>query len=82
MLPTLKEGQEVLTFNWWKLLGLKVGDLVVVRVNGQEMVKRIHLYHGRSIIVLGDNEKDSLDSRKLGPIKKEQIVGKVIWLGV
>lgn len=79
MLPTLKMGQEVLTFNWWKILGLKVGDRVVVRVNGKELVKRIHTLNDRSMYVLGDNEGDSLDSRKFGAIKKEQIVGKVIF---
>lgn len=79
MLPTLKEGQEVLSFNWWRLVGVKVGDMVVVKVNGKELVKRVQKVLDREVIVYGDNKKDSLDSRKFGAIKKEQIMGKVIW---
>lgn len=79
MLPTLKEGQEVLTFNWWKVVRIKVGDIVVVRVNGKEMVKRIQKTDDRRIFVIGDNKKMSTDSRKFGAVKKEQIIGKVIW---
>lgn len=79
MLPTLKEGHEVLVFNWWKLPGLREGDLVVIKVKGQEMIKRVQKYDSRLIFVTGDNKKDSLDSRKFGWIGKSQIIGKVIW---
>lgn len=79
MLPTLKPGQDVLVFHWWILVGIKAGDIVVIRHEGKEMVKRIHYLNGRSINVLGDNEKESTDSRKFGPIKRSQIIGKVIW---
>lgn len=79
MLPTLKPGQDVLTSNWWKLVGIKVGDIVVVKVDGKEMVKRIQTIVNRNIFVVGDNEKESTDSRKFGSIKKDQIIGKVIW---
>ena len=77
MLPTLKPGQDVLVLCWF--YKLKVGDLVAFKNNGKVMVKRIHLYHGRSISVLGDNQKESTDSRTFGSIKKSQIIGKVIW---
>ena len=77
MLPTLKEGQDVLVWSWF--VNPKKGDIVAIKVKGREMVKRIHLYHGRSISVLGDNEKESTDSRKFGPIDKSQIIGKVVW---
>lgn len=80
MLPTLQPGQEVVTFNWWKLTGLKVGDLVVVRYQSQEMVKRIQTCHGRIIFVIGDNQSNSLDSRKLGKLPKSAIIGKVVWI--
>ncbi len=77
MLPTLKPNQDVLVLCW--LFKLKVGDLVAFKKDGKMMIKRIHLYHGRSINVIGDNEKESTDSRSFGLIKKEQIIGKVIW---
>ena len=77
MLPTLKPGQDVLVWCWFNKY--KIGDIVVINQNGRVMVKRIHLYHGRNISVLGDNPKESTDSRNFGPIRKEQIIGKVIW---
>lgn len=79
MLPTLKPGQDVLTFNWWKLVGIKAGDLVVIKVNDKEMIKRIQGVFDQNIFVVGDNEKESTDSRKFGSISRDQIVGKVIW---
>ncbi len=77
MLPTLKPGQDVLVWCWFNKY--KVGDIVAFKKNGKEMIKRIHLYHGRSISVLGDNEKESTDSRNFGSIEKSQIIGKVVW---
>ncbi len=77
MLPTLKPGQDILVWCWF--YKLKVGDLVAIKVNGKEMVKRIESFNGRGIFVSGDNESGSTDSRTFGPIKKNQIIGKVIW---
>lgn len=82
MLPTLKEGQDVLVFNWAYLLKKpKVGEIVVIKVNGKELVKRIQSLNDRSINVVGDNSKDSLDSRKLGSIIRKDIIGKVVYFG-
>lgn len=77
MLPTLKRGQDVLVLRWF--YQLKVGDIVALKVKGKEMVKRIHLTSDRGTFVLGDNKKVSTDSRKFGPIRRSQIIGKVIW---
>ena len=79
MLPTLKPGQDVLCFNWWRLVGIKVGDIVVIKVNGKEMVKRIQNVYDLEVFVEGDNKKDSTDSRSFGPVKKDQIIGKIIF---
>ncbi|MBI2040444.1 S26 family signal peptidase [Candidatus Microgenomates bacterium] len=88
MLPTLKQGQEVLTFNWGKA---KVGDVVVIKHDGKEMVKRVTKINdpasprlcraSRQILVEveGDNKKESIDSRHFGAIFREQIMGKVIY---
>ncbi|MBI2334332.1 S26 family signal peptidase [Candidatus Daviesbacteria bacterium] len=73
MLPTLHEGQEVLTFNWGKV---KVGDIVVVQ---RGIIKRIVKVEGEHVFVEGDNRVESTDSRHFGPINKSQIVGKVIY---
>lgn len=80
MLPTLKSGQDVLCFNWaYFFTKPKKGDIVVIRHEGKDMIKRIHYCRDHDINVLGDNEKESTDSRKFGPIQKSQIIGKVIW---
>ena len=78
MTPALKPGQEILSFNWayWGKKP-KVGDIVVIKQDGKEMVKRIQKVNGRGIFVMGDNEKISTDSRQFGPVKMAQIVGKV-----
>lgn len=79
MLSTLKEGQDVLVFNWaYLFIQPKVGDMVVVKVGRKEVLKRIQKISDREYFVTGDNEKDSLDSRKFGPIDKSEIIGKVI----
>jgi len=77
MLPTLKSGQDVLVWYWF--LNPKIGDLVAIKVNGKEMVKRIQSTNGRRYFVVGDNEKESTDSRNFGWIRKSEIIGKVVW---
>ena len=78
MLPTLKPGQDVLVWCWF--INPKVGDIVVVNHDGKEMVKRIRLSVDRHIVVMGDNERESTDSRNFGPIERSKIVGKVIFI--
>lgn len=69
-----------MVFTWAYLWNKpRVGDIVVIKKDGKEMVKRVQSIYDREIFVEGDNEKESTDSRKFGPIKKEQIIGKVIW---
>ena len=77
MLPTLKSGQDVLVRCWF--INPKAGDIVVIKHGVREIVKRIQTIRDRKYFVIGDNKKESTDSRKFGPIKKEQIIGKVIW---
>lgn len=76
MLPTLKPGHDVLVWCWFYTP--KVGDLVAVKVNGKEIIKRLQTIRDRGYFVMGDNQKMSTDSRKFGPIKRSQIIGKVI----
>lgn len=78
MLPTLKHGQDVLVWCWF--YQPKAGDIIVIKKNGKEMVKRIQRVSGRKYFVVGDNKKDSTDSRKFGLIDKSEIAGKVIFI--
>lgn len=86
MLPTLKPGQDILVWCWFAKI--KIGDIVAIKVGDKEMVKRISKFllgdeptsdQEKMIYVLGDNRKESIDSRRFGLIKKDQIIGKVIW---
>lgn len=77
MLPTLKNGEDVLVFCWF--YKSKIGDIVVIKVNGKEMVKRVQKMNGRHIFVTGDNNKESTDSRHFGAVNLDQVIGKVIW---
>lgn len=80
MLPTLKEGQDVLVFNWaYLFIQPKVGDMVVVKIGRKEVLKRIQKVSDREYFVAGDNPKDSFDSRNFGWIRKKDIVGKLLF---
>ena len=81
MTPRLRAGQNVLSFNWAYLLGgkPKVGDILVVKFNGKEMIKRVQEVRGDEVFIEGDNEHESTDSRHFGPISLDQVVGKVIY---
>lgn len=77
MLPSLKPGQDVLVWCW--LYTPKKGNIVAVKVNGKEMIKRISKTNDHYILIMGDNKKESTDSRNFGQISKEDIIGKIIW---
>lgn len=76
MLPTLKPGQDVLVWCWFNKY--RAGDIVAIKVNGKDMVKRIQKVEGRRIFVEGDNKKISTDSRSFGWVDKKNISGKLI----
>lgn len=78
MLPALESGQQVITFNWFKKL--KVGDLVVVKLEKRDIIKRLKAIKKDQVFAIGDNEKYSTDSRSLGWMNINQVIGKVIWI--
>ncbi len=75
MLPTLEPGQTVFTFNWF--LKFKKGDLVVAKVKGRLLVKRVGKIRKEKLFLVGDNKKMSTDSRNFGWVSKKNILGKV-----
>lgn len=80
MLPTLHGGQDILSFNWFYIgRKPKIGDIVVIKIGNKEMVKRVQSVYGREVFVEGDNKVESTDSRDFGPVKMDQVVGKVIF---
>ena len=52
MLPTLTDGQDVLSFNWF--VNPKVGDVVVIKYGGREMVKRVEKIDGEKVFVVAE----------------------------
>lgn len=77
MVPGLQPGQDILSFNWF--YRPKVGDIVVIKQEGKEIVKRVQKVLDREVIIHGDNKEGSTDSRHFGPVEMEQIVGKVVY---
>ena len=76
MLPTLRPG-ELLIGIYSKRVA--PGDIVVVNHNGLDKVKRIKEVREESVYILGDNPKNSSDSRDFGFISKDKILARVIW---
>lgn len=86
MSPILKPGQFVLVSRLAYLLSKpKVGDIVAVKDprDGRILIKRIAKIDSAKqnlrFFVLGDNKKESTDSRSFGWIGKKDIIGKVIF---
>ncbi len=81
MEPTFKNGDKILATNIFYLFRPpKVNDVVVFKDNDNKIfIKRIVDIRDKSYILLGDNKKDSLDSRQFGNIQRNQILGKFIY---
>lgn len=77
MEPALKAGQIVVCTS--KIKKLKIGDIIIFQHQGLEKIKRVSSLSGDKILVLGDNKKESTDSRSFGSINSKQIIGKVIF---
>ena len=72
MEPYLYEGDNVLTFNWFKS---KDDDVVVFKQSKLFLIKRVAKIDDSYILVRGDNKELSTN---VGPVKFDQIVGKVV----
>lgn len=63
----------------------RVGDIVAARpgdLHNKALVKRVAAVLIDGLILLGDNPADSLDSRQLGPMLFDRLVGRVcgrVW---
>lgn len=86
MYPTLKSGQNILVNRLSYLLHEpKANNIVALKDprDGKTLIKRIveidSAKQNAEYFVLGDNPKESTDSRTFGWIKKKDIMGKVIY---
>jgi phage repressor protein C with HTH and peptisase S24 domain len=57
----------------------KIGDVVGFKLNDQVLIKRISEINDGLFYALGDNPKNSLDSRKFGWIALDTIVFKLVF---
>lgn len=81
MEPTFKNGDKILiTYMFYLFKSPQINDIVVFKDQENKIfVKRIINIKQNRYIVLGDNKKDSLDSRNFGEIQRDQILGKFIY---
>lgn len=82
MEPTYKPGDRLYASGFiYIFLKPKIRDVAVIRDprEGRLVLKRIMDITSRGYFVKGDNEKESTDSRTFGLIKKENIIGKVLF---
>lgn len=75
MSPQLKEGDMVVAVPMQPM----VGDVVVIKHQGLEKIKRISRLGRDKVEVLGDNANASTDSRQFGVLPLDSIVGRVVW---
>ena len=80
MEPSIKEGSYVIAYCWRPKLNS--GDAIVFRSpnGGMVLVKRIKSISGGRIFAVGDNLKESTDSREFGDFGVDQVMGKVIFV--
>lgn len=82
MFPTLKAGEVVLASPLpYLFIKPNVNDIVVC-LNPQDkhvIIKRIQAIKEKRFFVVGDNYKESTDSRSFGYIARKDIIGKIIY---
>lgn len=78
LLPEYKEGDYVMILTN-RFFSFKVGDTVVFKHSEYgTMIKNIDVLDSDKIHVVGTHPY-SIDSRQFGPIRRSDVVGKVIW---
>ena len=78
MFPAFESGDEILVNRLSYLLCKpRIRDVIVLKKN-KFIIKRIAKINNRKYFVVGDNKKESTDSRDFGWISKKEILGKVI----
>ena len=76
MLPTLVPGRVVLAV---RPRNIRAGDVVVVRHDGLEKIKRVRDIQSDKVFLTGDNFLHSTDSRDFGWLDTGLVVARVIW---
>ncbi|HEY1835444.1 MAG TPA: S26 family signal peptidase [Candidatus Saccharimonadales bacterium] len=77
MLPQFWDGRVVVASGWFGRL--RPHDVVIIRHDGLEKIKRIRQINDERLFVVGDNEAASTDSRDFGWLEYAAVQAKVIW---
>lgn len=77
MVPTLRPGQYVIATNLFTKL--VIDDVVVVKHDQVDKIKRIKNIQNEKLFLVGDNSSYSIDSRSFGWLPEKNVVGRVIW---
>ena len=80
MFPTLKSDESIfINPHHYKTNPILEGELVLVKHPNEDLliVKRIAFTENESVFLIGDNPKQSTDSRHFGSVSKDLILGKV-----
>ena len=57
----------------------RTGQVVLVRHDGREKMKRVHKVADGQVFLLGDNPGRSTDSRHFGWLPSEVVFARVVW---
>jgi nickel-type superoxide dismutase maturation protease len=84
MVPTLLPGDGVLVLRGVGPFRprVRVGDVVALldpRDDHRVMIKRVAGFDGGGVVVRGDNEAASTDSRHFGPVTRRALRGRVVY---
>ncbi len=76
MEPTLTHGETIVAL---RMLRPSAGNLVIVRHDDKEKIKRVHRVKHGLLYVVGDNPSGSTDSRHFGWLPVSSVVAVVVW---
>jgi len=86
MTPALRPGQLVLAVrvgrSWrglGRLLRVRPGQVVILRHDGLEKIKRVSRTRSGQVFVVGDNADASTDSRQFGWLSLDDVDAVVLW---
>lgn len=77
MLPGFRPGDRLLVVGPWAFRPGQVVALPDPR-DGKMLLKRVHRLAGEYVDVRGDNAPFSTDSRHFGPVRRRDILGRVV----
>lgn len=78
MEPSLKNNDKILIVRKY-CSRIKTNDIVVANIVNKIIIKRVFKIKDNKYFLVGDNQKNSTDSRGFGLVDKKSIIGKMIF---